>query len=141
MQVSEIAAVIRQELERRGTNAYRAAVDAGLPQNAIRSVLRGREPGSERLAEICRALQLEFYVGPPRGHQEKPSETPESSADDPQWVDRLHAGLQELKAQLAVAHEDIKALRRQIGPQQEPRPESPDAPAVAGHTGSRSTDS
>ena len=103
------------ELERRGTNAYRAAVDAGLPQNAIRSVLRGREPGSDRLAEICRALELEFYVGPPRGRHEEASETPESSAGDPQWVDRLHAGLQEMKAQLASAHEEIKVLRRQIG--------------------------
>ena len=145
MQISEITAVIRRELERRGTNAYRAAVDAGLPQNAIRSVLRGREPGSERLAEICRALELEFYVGPPRGHRQETIQeadgTPELPAGEPQWVERLHAGLQELKAQLAVAHEDIKALRRQIGPQQEPPPEALDAPAVAGHTGSRSTDS
>ena len=115
MQTSEIAAVIRMELERRGTNAYRAAVDAGLPQNAIRSVLKGREPGSDRLAEICRALELEFYVGPPRGHHEETSDTPEPSAGNPQWVDRIHAGLQELKAQLASAHEEIKALRRQIG--------------------------
>lgn len=115
MQITEIAAVILRELERRGTNAYRAAVDAGLPQNAIRSVLRGREPGSDRLAEICRALELEFYVGPPRGHGKEASETPEASAGDPQWVDRLDAGLQELKAQLASAQEEIKALRRQLG--------------------------
>ena len=115
MQVSEIAAVIRRELEHRGTNAYRAAVDAGLPQNAIRSVLRGREPGSDRLAEICRARELEFYVGPPRGHHEVTSEAPESFAGDPRWVGRLHAGLRELKAQLASAHEEIRALRRQIG--------------------------
>ena len=114
MQISEIEDVIRRELERRGTNAYRAAVDAGLPQNAIRSVLRGREPGSERLAEICRALELEFYVGPPRGHHEEPSGPPESSAEDPQWVGRLHAGLQELKAQLSSSQAEIEALRRQI---------------------------
>ena len=115
MQLSEIATVIRRELERRKTNAYRAAVDAGLPQNAIRSVLRGREPGSDRLAEICRALELEFYVGPPRGHHEEMSRPPESSTEDPQWVARLHAGLQELQARLASAHEEIKALRRQMG--------------------------
>ena len=126
MQISEIAAVIRRELERRGTNAYRAAVDAGLPQNAIRSVLRGREPGSERLAEICRALELEFYVGPPRGHHDETiqavSETPESSTENPQWVDQLHAGLLDLKAQLASSQAEIEALRRQIGPHSEPRP-------------------
>ncbi len=128
MQISEIAAVIRRELERRGTNAYRAAVDAGLPQNAIRSVLRGREPGSERLAEICRVLELEFYVGPPRGHREETirdvAGNPEAPADDPQWVERLHAGLQELKAQLASCQAEIEALRRQIGPHSEPRPEA-----------------
>jgi len=130
MQISEITAVIRRELERRGTNAYRTAVDAGLPQNAIRSVLRGREPGSDRLAEICRALELEFYVGPPRGHRQETIQevdgTPELPAGEPQWVERLQYGLQELKAQLAVAHEDIKALRRQLGPQQEPPPEALD---------------
>jgi len=115
MQLSEIAAVIRRELERRGTNAYRAAVDSGLPQNAIRSVLRGRDPGSERLAEICRALELEFYVGPPRGRHEETSEPPESSAEDPHWVSRLHSGMQDLKARLACAHEEIKELRRQMG--------------------------
>ena len=128
MQISEIAAVIRRELERRGTNAYRAAVDAGLPQNAIRSVLRGREPGSERLAEICRVLELEFYVGPPRGHREETirdvAGNPEAPADDPQWVERLHAGLQELKAQSASCQAEIEALRRQIGPHSEPRPEA-----------------
>ncbi len=119
MQISEIADVIRRELERRGTNAYRAAVDAGLPQNAIRSVLRGREPGSERLAEICQALELEFYVGPPKSHHEETiqevSRTPESVAEDPRWVTQLHAGLQELKAQLASSQAEIEALRRQIG--------------------------
>lgn len=120
MQISEIAAVIRRELERRGTNAYRAAVDAGLPQNAIRSVLQGREPGSERLAEICRALELEFYVGPPRGHHQETTQevggTPELPAGEPQWVERLQAGLRELKTQLASCQAEIGALRRQIGP-------------------------
>ena len=118
MQISEIAAVIRRELERRGTNAYRAAVDAGLPQNAIRSVLRGREPGSERLAEICRALGLEFYVGPPRAHPgetiQEGSGAPESEVENPQWVGQLLAGLQELKAQLAASQAELEALRRQI---------------------------
>ena len=120
MQILEIAAVIRRELERRGTNAYRAAVDAGLPQNAIRSVLRGREPGSERLAEICRALGLEFYVGPPRAHQDETIRegrgAPESEDENPQWVGQLLAGLQELKAQLAASQAELEALRRQIGP-------------------------
>ena len=117
--MSEIAAVIHRELERRGTNAYRAAMDAGLPQNAIRSVLRGREPGSERLAEICRALELEFYVGPPRTDPgetiQEGSGTPEAEVEYPHWVGQLLAGIQELKAQLALSQAELEALRRQVG--------------------------
>ena len=39
---------------------------AGLPDDAISRVLRGHEPKFTRIAEICEALDLEFYVGPPR---------------------------------------------------------------------------
>ncbi len=37
-----------------------------MPDDALRSALRGHEPKAGRLAEICRALGLEFYIGPPR---------------------------------------------------------------------------
>ncbi len=70
-----IAEVIRQELERRQITPFRAAVDAGMPENAIRYVLEGRDTKAGRLVEICEALGLEFYVGPPR----EPS-TPSPSA-------------------------------------------------------------
>ncbi len=42
-------------------------MDAGLPGNAVRHLLDGHEPKVGRAAEICRALGLEFYIGPPRG--------------------------------------------------------------------------
>ena len=63
----DIIEIIRRELERRGTNPFRAAKEAGLPGNAIRYVLDGHEPKVGRLANICDALSLEFYIGPPRG--------------------------------------------------------------------------
>ena len=61
-----VTALIREELERQNLNPFRAAMRANLPENAIRTVLSGREPRAGRLAEICDALGLEFYIGPPR---------------------------------------------------------------------------
>ena len=66
MRPQEIATAIHRELSRRGTTAYRASLDAGLPGNAIRYALEERATKSDRLAEICDALGLEFYIGPPR---------------------------------------------------------------------------
>lgn len=63
---SGVVAAVRDALTLQGTNAYRAAQAAGLPQNSIRYLLEGREPKLSRMIEICRALDLEFYVGPPR---------------------------------------------------------------------------
>ena len=64
----EIAAVVRRALRTRNTTAFRAARDAGLPGNAIRHLLEGRDSRISRLAEICDALGLELYVGRPRAH-------------------------------------------------------------------------
>lgn len=66
MEMPEITAAIKQEIEARGTNPYRAAKEARLPENSIRYVLDGHEPRAGRLIEICHALGLELYVGPPR---------------------------------------------------------------------------
>lgn len=69
MNREEIIAAIRRELDRRGITAYRAAISAGLPENAIRYVLEGRDSKTSRLSAICSALGLEFYIGPPRDQQ------------------------------------------------------------------------
>ena len=58
--------MIREEIARRGTTPHRVAMEAGLPENAIRTVVAGRQPRADRLEQICRALGLEFYVGPRR---------------------------------------------------------------------------
>ena len=67
MDPKQIAGVIRRSLDEQGLSPFRAAIDARLPENAIRTVLSGHEPKLGRLAEICDALGLELYVGPPRG--------------------------------------------------------------------------
>ena len=66
MELPEITAAVRQEIEARRTNPYRAAKEARLPENSIRYLLDGHEPRAGRLIEICHALGLELYVGPPR---------------------------------------------------------------------------
>lgn len=75
----EIAAVVRRALRTRNTTAFRAARDAGLPGNAIRHLLEGRDSRISRLAEICDALGLELYVGRPRAHPGSASAVRESA--------------------------------------------------------------
>ena len=78
MELPEITAAVRQEIEARGTNPYRAAKEARLPENSIRYLLDGHEPRAGRLIEICHALGLELYVGPPR---KGPGETADADSD------------------------------------------------------------
>lgn len=65
----DFAEAIRRRLAERGQNKYRAALNGGLPQDAIRSVLKGHIPRLNRVEQICRALGLELYIGPPRDVQ------------------------------------------------------------------------
>ena len=65
----DFAEAVRQRLAERGQTQYRAAVNSGLPQDAIRSVLNGHVPRLNRVEQICSALGLELYIGPPRDVQ------------------------------------------------------------------------
>ena len=62
----DFADLVRRRLVETRKSKHRAAVDRGLPQDAIRSVLNGHSPRLERLEQICDALGLELYVGPAR---------------------------------------------------------------------------
>ena len=66
MTQDEIIAAIQSALKLQGTNPSRVAKENGLSVNALRYILEGRPPSSRRLAEVCNALDLEFYVGPRR---------------------------------------------------------------------------
>lgn len=88
MEGSEIITVIEEALRREGTNPSRLAKENGWSVNAIRYILEGRPPSSRRLAEVCKALNLEFYVGPPR--------SPEGSRFD---VKRLARELERLASE------------------------------------------
>ena len=65
----DFAEAVRRRLAERGQSQYRAALNNGLPQDAIRSVLNGHVPRLNRVEQICRALGLELYIGPPRDVQ------------------------------------------------------------------------
>lgn len=56
-----------------GRPITRIATSAGLPRDAIRSVVKnGHDPTFSRVSEICAALDLELYVGPPRHQADLP---------------------------------------------------------------------
>ena len=65
----DFAEAVRRRLAEKGQSQYRAALNSGLPQDAIRSVLKGHVPRLNRVEQICRALGLELYIGPPRDVQ------------------------------------------------------------------------
>ena len=65
----DFAATVRRRLPETGQSQYRAALNSGLPQDAIRSVLDGHVPRLSRVEHICRAHGLELYIGPPRDLQ------------------------------------------------------------------------
>ena len=69
MTTIDFAETVRRRLAERGQSRYRAAVNSGLPQDAIRSVLNGHIPRLNRAEQICRALGLEIYIGPARDLQ------------------------------------------------------------------------
>ena len=60
---------IRAEFRRAigGRSLTGCAAEADLPRDAFYTFLvRGRDPALSRAIEMARALDLEFYVGPPR---------------------------------------------------------------------------
>ena len=69
MATIDFAEAVRRRLAEKGQSKYRAAVNGGLPQDAIRYVLNGHVPRLNRVEQICRALGLELYIGPPRDVQ------------------------------------------------------------------------
>ena len=95
---------IRAVLTRRGTSVRAVALEAGLPVRSVQNVLDGHDPGLSRASEICDALGLEFYIGPPReGQRWGPLAI---TADLPSHIrERLES--------LAAEYEDWPLARRQ----------------------------
>lgn len=61
--------IVAQRLKALNTNAYAIETSSGLAPDAIRNVTRSQKkagPTLSRVEEICSALGLELYIGPPR---------------------------------------------------------------------------
>lgn len=66
---------MEERLKALKTNAFAFERAANLPSDAIRSILRGgKKSGTalNRASEICEALGLELYIGPPLDHGDRP---------------------------------------------------------------------
>ena len=106
--------IVQDALDQRAVSPISAALAAGMNRDTIRSVLRGRVPSVERAAEICEALGLEFYVGPPRGEVA----TPEVADVAPDWavqMEKMQEGLQgSLQTELAALKAELTPVLRLI---------------------------
>ena len=111
MVIGEISEMVRKELRRRGSNPFRAAIEAGLPDNAIRHLLDGHEPKAGRLAEICRALGLEFYVGPPRGEADPSQASVAATAEPPPAAESTAAVVEAVREEMAGLRAELSCLK------------------------------
>ena len=94
----QFAQVVEARLAEIDKSAITALRGTKLPRDAIRSVFRGHEPKLSRAAQIAHALNLEFYIGPPRGE-------PKSRFQGPQIL-----GVQKERTPYVVAQEPPRAL-------------------------------
>ena len=62
----ELLSEIERAVKARGWSARQASMHAVGTPGVIDDMRRGRVPSVERVKKLCQALDLEFYVGPPR---------------------------------------------------------------------------
>lgn len=65
---------VERAVRARGWSARQASMEAVGTPELIRSMRRGRVPSVERVEALCKVLDLEFYVGPPRAERPVDSE-------------------------------------------------------------------
>ena len=66
-QHDRLVSILRDVLEIRGESVRSVALRAGIPVRSLQGVFEGKTPSIDRAAQICAALGLQFYIGPPRG--------------------------------------------------------------------------
>ena len=86
MQTAEFTDRIRARLSEIGGTPIGVAVQAGLPRDAIRSVLRGHPPNLARADEICRALGITLTIGVRRAIPQSVNEASDSQIANPPTV-------------------------------------------------------
>ena len=116
MEANEFEAIIRQRLSDNRDTAIGAARSAGLPRDAIRSILRGHPPTLPRAAKICDALGLEFYVGPARDESTSPEVADATPDVAPDWAMEMQEGLQKGQEGLQGLQTELAALKAALAP-------------------------
>lgn len=79
-----LAQQVAARLDALDTNAFAFERLHGLPADAVRSILRGGKKSGTTLnkaQEVCEALGLEFYIGPPRDRTAPPPTIPLDGED------------------------------------------------------------
>ena len=126
MTTEEFSALIKRRLQETKQSQHRVALEHGLSPDAIRSVLRGHTPKLDRVGDICSALGLEFYIGPPRKlnasatHVAEPTAHFESqklvaTAPPPAWVEEIKREIQGLAGRIEAAEQPgPSAATRQV---------------------------
>lgn len=87
------AAAVDERLKALETNAFAVERAHDLPQDAVRSILRGAKKAGTTLnhaKQVCEALGLELYIGPPR--PSAPAADPDAFALIPLHEAELSAG-------------------------------------------------
>ncbi|WP_083545489.1 S24 family peptidase [Sulfitobacter alexandrii] len=91
----DFSAIVTSRLAELEQNAYAIENKYGLPADAIRNVSRGDKnagPRLKRVEEICDALGLEIYIGPPRPDLAEAQKVGADFARIPRYDARLAAG-------------------------------------------------
>ena len=64
--MQDLLAQVERALRTRGWSGRQASLMATGSPELVRGMRRGRDPSVSRFRALCEALELEFYVGPPR---------------------------------------------------------------------------
>ena len=74
----DLVSSIRSACEHGNTSLRAIALRAGMPVRSVQNVIDGHVPSVTRAEEICNALGIELYIGPPRAAADVISGVPEA---------------------------------------------------------------
>ena len=82
----DIARALQAHKAASGESYRSVAARAGVPTRSLTAILQGHAPSVDRAADICAALGLEFYIGPPRTPAAGAPAPPRKPADEPAFA-------------------------------------------------------
>ena len=106
-----IREAVQNAVRKSGAGARRFELDNGLRPWSLRGILdprRKQSPSVDRAAEICRALGLEFYIGPPRDAGAPGDPRPSVGADAGDVLEMALRQTEKLADELRTALSDTR---------------------------------